>query len=42
MDDYDGSAVPPWAMRLRLEPEEFGRKEKETDQETDEYQTGKI
>ena len=28
MDDYDESAVPPWAMRLRLEPEEFGRKEK--------------
>ena len=28
LDDYDESAVPPWAMRLRLEPEEFGRKEK--------------
>ncbi len=24
LTDYDESAVPPWAMRLRLEPEEFG------------------
>ena len=23
LDDYDEIAVPPWAMRLRLEPEEF-------------------
>lgn len=23
LEDYDESAVPPWAMRLRLEPEEF-------------------
>ena len=23
LEDYDEAAVPPWAMRLRLEPEEF-------------------
>lgn len=23
LEDYDDAAVPPWAMRLRLEPEEF-------------------
>ncbi len=23
LNDYDDTAVPPWAMRLRLEPEEF-------------------
>lgn len=23
LNDYDDAAVPPWAMRLRLEPEEF-------------------
>lgn len=27
LGDYDETAVPPWAMRLRLEPEEFERKE---------------
>lgn len=26
LEDYDESAVPPWAMRLRLEPEELGQK----------------
>lgn len=25
LEDYEESAVPPWAMRLRLEPEEFER-----------------
>lgn len=28
MDEYDESAVPPWAMRLRLQPEEFRNGEK--------------
>ena len=23
LEDYDNTAVPAWAMRLRLEPEEF-------------------
>mgnify|MGYP006982932810 FL=1 len=23
LEDYDETAIPPWAMRLRLEPEEF-------------------
>lgn len=27
LGDYDEDAVPPWAMRLRLEPEEFEPKE---------------
>lgn len=26
LNEYDEMAVPPWAMRLRLEPEEFGQK----------------
>ena len=26
LNDYDETAVPPWAMRLRLEPEEFLQK----------------
>lgn len=30
LDDYDESAVPPWAMRLRLDPEEFERTETES------------
>ena len=43
LDDYDESAVPPWAMRLRLEPEDIlAGKKKERDQENRyEYQTGK-
>lgn len=24
MGEFDETAVPPWAMRLRLEPDEFG------------------
>ena len=27
LEDYEEAAVPPWAMRLRLEPEEFTVKE---------------
>ena len=27
LGDYDETAVPPWAMRLRLEPEEFEKSE---------------
>ena len=23
LEDYDDAAVPPWAIRLKLEPEEF-------------------
>ena len=23
LEDYDDTAVPPWAIRLKLEPEEF-------------------
>ena len=26
LEDYDDAAVPPWAIRLRLEPEEFKEK----------------
>jgi len=30
LDDYDEDAVPPWAMRLKLEPEEFTKAEERT------------
>lgn len=39
LDDYDERSVPPWAMRLRLEPEDFTQKTKRSSYE---YQTGKT
>ncbi len=46
LDTYDESAVPPWAMRLQLEPEEFMDR-KQCKQERKgrnhyEYQTGET
>lgn len=41
LGEYEDASVPPWAMRLRLEPEEFRKKLLWKETQNNEYQAGK-